>query len=465
MLTLEPRKQRPYWAIPFSSYQQVTDFLREIETARILKGQPSDGTVSLGTLARCLHELGRPDLRYRTIHVTGTNGKTTVCRMIAALLQATGMRVGVYTSPHVTHFRERMAVNGCPISEEELVDACNHVKAYMDWKGVQLGSFEFLTAAAFFAFHAAQVEYAVVEVGIGGGQDATNVIAPEVSVVTNVDYDHMDLLGETLEQIAGEKAGVIKPMTPVVCGPMADGPRRIIGSRAVELQAPVLLIGQHYEATGFARNGFGGTCSLRVGQKVWDRIALNSPADFMATNAALALAVYQVLHRRGLVRDITDSELGTLFKDMDLGACCEVFHSAPAVLVNGAQNTPAAAALTSVLRHAFEGRRMVFVLSLGSKKEYAKMIKLLAGAGAERAVFTRWPYEGSVEPEVLASLWRANTHAAAEIVEDPAAAFDRAVEAAGSFGVVVVTGSVQIAGLGRTLAEQSPRGTAKLSPR
>ena len=112
MLTLEPRKQRPYWAIPFSSYQQVTDFLREIETARILKGQPSDGTVSLGTLARCLHELGRPDLRYRTIHVTGTNGKTTVCRMIAALLQAAGMRVGVYTSPHVTHFRERMQREG-----------------------------------------------------------------------------------------------------------------------------------------------------------------------------------------------------------------------------------------------------------------------------------------------------------------------------------------------------------------
>lgn len=194
----ESKKYPPYWAVPFSSYKKVTDFLRELETACILRGQPSDGTVSFGAIARCLQELGRPDRAYRSIHITGTNGKTSVSRMTAALLQASGMKVGLYTSPHLGHFRKRISVNGQPISEQELVDACNQLKSLMDWAGVEMSPFEFLTAAAFFAFRAAKVDYAVVEVGIGGREDATNVIATE-------------------------KSGIIKPFTPVVCGPMADG--------------------------------------------------------------------------------------------------------------------------------------------------------------------------------------------------------------------------------------------------
>ena len=232
MLERRSRTFPPSWTVPFRNYTEVTDFLRQVETACILRGRPSDGTISLEAVSRCLHELKRPDRAFRSVHVTGTNGKTTVSRMLGALTRASGLQVGVYTSPHVLHFRERIAINGQPIGEEELVDACNHIKSFLDLYGLQLAPFEFLTAAAFFAFRAAKVDLAVIEVGIGGRQDATNVITPELSVITNVEYDHTDLFGSTFEQNAVEKAGIIKPLTPVVSGPMTKGSRAVIESRA-----------------------------------------------------------------------------------------------------------------------------------------------------------------------------------------------------------------------------------------
>lgn len=448
----------PYQAVPFTRYEEVAQFLRELETAAILAGRPSDGTVSLGAMARCLHELGRPDHAYRSIHVTGTNGKTTVSRMIAALLQAGGRYVGVFASAHQGHFRERISLNGRPIGEQEFVDACSRVKQFMDWQGVQLTSFEFLTATAFFAFRAARVDYAVIEVGVGGRQDATNIIAPDVSLITNVDYDHMDVLGHTLEEIAAEKAGIIKPLTPVVCGTMAEGPREVVRARAAAMTAPVLQIGQDYEVADFTCRGFTGRCSVRVGDRVWDDIVLHSPAGFMATNAAQALVVYEILRRRGLVTDLSKDDLRALFRRADLSACCEVLPGDPTVLLDGGHNAPAAANLASILRHTFEGRRTVLVLSLSFDKDCAAIVRHLAGAGVHRAIMTRYPRDGSVDPQALAEHWRGLTHAAAEVVPDPDQAFARALGSAGPQGVVIVTGSTHLAAYCRALAPASVAG-------
>jgi dihydrofolate synthase/folylpolyglutamate synthase len=441
----------PYWAVAFSSYEEVTDFLRDVETECILRGQPSDGTVSFASLARCLHELGRPDREYRSIHVTGTNGKTTVSRMIAGLLRASGLRVGLYTSPHTGHFRERISVDGRPISDQDMVDACNHVKSFMDWKGIALSPFEFLTASAFFAFRAARIQYAVIEVGIGGRQDATNVIAPEVSVITNVDYDHMDLLGETIEDIAAEKAGIIKPVTPVICGTSAEPALSLMRAHAAALHAPLLGIGEEYDLVNFRRDGFTGICSLRVGHRVWSDVRLNSPAPFMAVNAAHALAAYDVLRRRGLVADMPEPNLRRLLAGMEFSPCCEVLPGSPDLLVDGAHNAPATAALAATLRTTLEGRRAVLVIAIPRDKPYGRMIRHLAQVGADRAIFTRYPQEAVVDPSVLARCWRKEAKTAAEVVEDPADAFRRAMEAAGSIGAVVATGSVAFAGFCRQM--------------
>jgi len=442
----------PSWTMPFSSYAEVTEFLRGVEVDCILRGRPSDGTVSLGAVARCLHELKRPDLAYRSIHVTGTNGKTTVSRMIGALIRATGLTVGVYTSPHVMSFRERIAINGEPIGEDELVDACNHVKAFLDVHGLQLAPFEFLTAAAFFAFRAAKVDYAVIEVGIGGRQDATNVIAPELSVITNVEYDHTEVLGETLEQIAVEKAGIIKPFTPVLCGPMPEGPHAVIVSRAAALKAPVLVSGQDYGVSEFVRTGYAGICTLEVGSAAYSQIRLSSPAAFMATNAAQAIMAYDVLRRRGLLPAIDAEEVGRLFEETAWPACCEVLPGTPTVLLDSAHNASAAMRLATILRTTFEGRRSVLLVSLARDAQWEQVLRAFAGAGADRLIVTRDPRDTCVPQDAVAEQWRAWSSVAAEVVESTDAAFRRSLQAAGPHGVVVVTGSPHLAGYCRPLA-------------
>ena len=446
----------PSWTVPFSSYAEVTEFLRGVEVDCILRGQPSDGTVSLGAVARCLHELKRPDLAYRSIHVTGTNGKTTVSRMIGALIRATGLTVGVYTSPHVTNFRERIAINDEPIGEDELVDACNHVKAFLDVHGLQLAPFEFLTAAAFFAFRAAKVDYAVIEVGIGGRQDATNVIAPKLAVITTVEYDHADMLGDTLEQIAGQKAGIIKPFTPVLCGPMPEGPRAVVLSRAAALKAPVLLSGQDYEVTEFIRDGYAGLCTVRVGASTHPQLRLRSPAAFMAANAAHALMAYDVLRKRGLLPEIDPDEIGRVFEKTEWPACCEVLSGTPAVLLDGAHNAPAAMRLATILRTTFEGRRSVLLVSLARDAQWEQVLRALAGTGADRLIVTGGPQDRAVPPDAIAEQWRTCSSVAAEVVDSTEAAFRRAVQAAGPHGVVAVTGSPQLAGYCRPLAKTFP---------
>ena len=446
-------KYPPYWAVPFSTFEGVTDFLRELDHACTLAGRPSDGTVDFQAVADCLQALGRPDRRYRSVHVTGTNGKTTVSRMVAGLLKATGTRVGLYTSPHLLHFRERISIDGHPISEAALVDACSHVKAYLDVRGLagdRLSPFEFLTVAAFFAFAAAKVDYAVIEVGIGGAQDATNVVAPDLSIITNVDYDHMDLLGDRLEHIARAKSGIIKPMTPVVCGSMPEEARAVIMSRAAEIQAPLMLIDRDYDIPELCHSGMETLCSVRIGRRRWDRIVLSSPASFMATNAAHALTAYDILRRRGAIAPLCDEEVRTVFAATEFPASCELLPGSPTVLANGAHNGPAMAQLASLLRRIFEGRRRVLVVSIERDKDSEVMIRHLAQTSADRIIFTRCPSGTTIEPGRLAASWRHVTHVAAEVLDSPEVALSRACQAAAPDGLVVVTGSVQLAGLARS---------------
>ena len=182
---------------------------------------------------------GNPHRSYKTVHIAGTNGKGSVSHTIAAVLQSAGMKVGLYTSPHLVDFRERIRVNGVPISKEYVVDFVNRSKDFFE--PLHPSFFELTTAMAFKYFEGEGVDIAVIEVGLGGRLDCTNIIQPVLSVITNISYDHTGFLGSTLEQIAGEKAGIIKPHTPVVIGEYLAETRPVFERKAFEMQASVVF--------------------------------------------------------------------------------------------------------------------------------------------------------------------------------------------------------------------------------
>ena len=407
---------------------------------------------TLDRIVHCVAALGRPDRAFRTIHVTGTKGKGSVSRMLAALLRATGARVGLYTSPHIERLCERIDVDGAPVGERTFVAAFNELRPILEATGKELTHFELLTAAAFCAFRTEQVDWAVIEVGIGGRLDATNVILPEVCVITTVDYDHMDLLGDTLEQIAFEKAGIVKANVPVVVGAIGDGPRTVILARAADLHAPVVLLGRDYEACEFVRTGYRGICSLRVNQTVWRNVMLNCPAAFMATNAAHAMAAFQMLCRQQSIPGLTEDQVLRTLEAVRLPACFEVFTGQPTIVIDGSHNAMAAASLATLVRTLFEGRDRVLVVGIPRDKEVGKLIAHFAECGARRVIFTRYPGTRATPPEELAPLWEKRSAAPTEVIEEPEQAFARAVDVAGGEGVVIVTGSIYLAGVLRPLA-------------
>lgn len=185
-----------------------------------------------------LELVGNPQDGLKTVHVAGTNGKGSTSHMIAAVLQRAGYKTGLYTSPHLKDFRERIRINGVMIPEEEVVTFVNEY--HKTWQAIQPSFFEITVAMCFWYFKRAGIDIAVIETGLGGRLDSTNVIVPEVSVITNIGYDHMNLLGDTIEKIAAEKAGIIKAGRPVVLGAMREEAKEVMLRKASEMQSPVI---------------------------------------------------------------------------------------------------------------------------------------------------------------------------------------------------------------------------------
>ena len=185
-----------------------------------------------------LELVGNPQIGLKTVHIAGTNGKGSTSHMIAAALQLAGYKTGLYTSPHLKDFRERIRINGVMIPEEEVVAFVNEY--HEAWQSIQPSFFEITVAMCFWYFKRAGIDIAVIETGLGGRLDSTNVIVPEVSVITNIGYDHMNLLGDTIEKIASEKAGIIKSKTPVVIGAMRPEAREVMIQTALQQHAPMI---------------------------------------------------------------------------------------------------------------------------------------------------------------------------------------------------------------------------------
>ena len=427
-----------------------------IEKALLARWPETRIAPTLERISALMDILGSPQLTYPTIHIAGTNGKTSTSRMIDSLLFATGMRTGRFTSPHLESYLERIAINGQSIDPKEIIFAYNDIAAYLDLMDEKFDNpisfFEAITALAFVAFAEHPIDVGVIEVGMGGTWDATNVIDADVSVVMPIDYDHMEYLGNTLSEIASTKAGVIKEGGFVVLAEQQPEAAVELLRRAAEVGADIAREGIEYELLSRAVAIGGQLISVKGINDTYEDIFIPLHGKHQALNAASALVAVEAFFGDQPL-DIESVRAG--FAAVTSPGRCEIVHRDPTVILDAAHNPHGARALAETLECEFTFDEVIGVVAIFGDKDAAGVLKelepilnsvIVTQSSSPRAM----PVE---ELEKVAVSIFGNDRVFP--VESLGAALDRAVEKAKrpltdeSVGVVVA-GSVVTVGESRT---------------
>ena len=397
--------------LAFTDYEKVTKYKYDI------------ATFNLARVEALMAAAGSPHRAFRSVHIAGTKGKGSTGAMVQSILTAAGLRTGLYTSPHLSRLEERMTIDGCLMSETELVEIVNEFVAYTQRMRVEKPNesptfFELVTATAFRHFQRQAVDFAVVEVGMGGRLDATNVITPEVAVITRIDFDHVERLGNTLAKIAWEKAGIIKEGVPVVCGPQEPEALGTITAIAKQRGAPLTIVGREYTVENISTAAEADAPSTRFDlaspTRHYKGLSLGMLGEHQALNAATAVAVIESLvDKHGL--DINETIVRQGLKAAHLPARLELFPDRPPVILDGAHNPISIRGLCHTLDNVFHGRRIVMVLGFSNDKDVAAMLRdLLPRAG--HVIFTRSSSERASEPEELFAMGKSLSGTESEVV-------------------------------------------------
>ena len=394
----------------------------------------------LDRIVAFLDALGNPQQRYPTVHVAGTSGKGSTSTMIAAALQASGKRTGLHTKPHLTSVTERARVDGIAIADDAFGNVLGEMLAAVDRVSYEHGRptyYETLLALAFVWFARAGVDVAVIEAGVGGALDGTNVLVPQVAVITNVALDHTDILGDTLELIARDKAGIAKRGVPLVSDVSDPGPRAVIEEVCAAAGAPFVSVRD--TATIESRNGerYGQSFAVVTPEGRYE-LALPVLGRFQQRNAATAVRALEQL-QPGLRPSRETIEAG-LARTVIPGRM-EFFPSHPGVVFDIAHNPDKATHLVDALAHTFPNRRFVFVMAIGETKDAAEIVRpFLALRGS--FVFTSFSVAGRtpMRPLRLASI-AGDLGAWGRAIADPVDAFSIARRNAEADDIIVVTGS------------------------
>jgi dihydrofolate synthase/folylpolyglutamate synthase len=334
--------------------------------------------------------LGSPQRAYPAIHLTGTNGKTSTARMIDALLRAHGLHTGRYTSPHLETIRERISLDGEPVSEERLVATYREVEPLAELIDARvpepLTYFDMTTAMAFAAFADAPVDVAVVEVGLGGEDDATNVIEAGVCVITPIGLDHTEWLGDTIEDIAWAKAGIIHKGATVITAVQTEEAMRPLLERSVEMGATLAREGSEFGVIQRDIAVGGQLLTLQGLGGVYDQVFLPLFGAHQAQNAALALAAVEVFLGAGRGKQLDPDLVREGFANVDSPGRLERVRSAPTILLDGAHNPHGMAATVSTLEEEFAFRHLVAVVAVLGDKDVSGLLDLLEPVAARIVV-------------------------------------------------------------------------------
>ena len=417
------------------NYQEsISYILRFADFERL----PRSGVVwDLRRVERLLEKLGNPHLAARTVHIAGTKGKGSTSAMVASILRQAGYKVGLYTSPHLLSYTERIRINGKPIAEAEWVRLVEklqpHITAVNEEKEFgELTTFEILTVMAFTEFRDAKADWQVMEVGIGGRLDATNVVKPEVCIITSISYDHMDILGDTLGKIAGEKAGIIKPGVPVVSAPQQPEAMGEIERICTERGARLVKVGQDviYQPDTYDNKG---QMFFVKGQKEQYELRIPLWGEYQLENAANAVAAAEIvgINKKSIVKGL---------EKVDWPGRLQVLRRNPTIVVDGAHNVYSFQKLGEALKEYFKYDRLFLILGFSSDKDVTGMLDEALKMTKE-VIVTASRSPRSVKPPVLMAEL-AKRGAVARATESVADALKLALEMAKPNDFICATGSL-----------------------
>ncbi len=422
--------------MPFSmNYSQSIAYLYGLQKFGIKLG--------LHTIRKLLRAVDNPHKKFPAVHIAGTNGKGSTAAFLASILSASGYKTGLYTSPHLSSFTERIKVNSSSISKQDVVRLTDLLKQ----KSSSFSSityFELVTAMAFLSFAEKKVDIAVIEVGMGGRLDATNVITPLISIITTISKEHEFYLGSTLQQIAREKAGIIKSNRPVITGVSQPSLIRFIQNKCKRDHCKLYRLGKDFSLLSTSSNSY-----TYKGKKLdIDGISLGLKGDFQVSNAALALAAVEILRSQSFT--INKNHVVRGLKRVEWPARIEVVNRGPLVILDGAHNPDAMKNLKKTLVKDFDFKRLILVLGIMEDKSIKKMLQEIV-RGAYLIVLCRPRMDRAASTAILTSILNDLNISNVKAVDDVRKAARLAISYAQKNDLICITGSLFTVGEARGL--------------
>ena len=427
-----------------SLFQEALDYIYSfIDYER--QGPRVRQTWDLRRVEELLHLLGNPHLKAKTVHIAGSKGKGSVAAMTSSVLTAAGYTTGLFTSPHLHFYNERIRIDGSYISNDEIVTLVERVKPAVEAvnkeaKYGKLTTFEVTTAIGFSYFADKSVDFQVIEVGLGGRLDATNLVNPDVCAITSISYEHMDLLGNTLTAIATEKAGIIKPGCTVVISPQVEEAGVVFEKVARERQARLIRVGKDvtYKDLGF--KGYKQTLQVkgRLGEY---RLTIPLLGQYQLDNASVAVGVLEVLVEKGY--DIPVQKIVDGMAKVSWEARLQMINHRPLVIVDGAHNGDSVHKLKEALKHYFKYDKAILILGLSSDKDVEGIVAELAPA-FDKVIATRSIHPRAMVTEPIVAEFR-KYNIDAQQTDDISIALPMALKMASEKDLICVTGSLFVA--------------------
>ena len=434
-------KAPPRTVRTFRSAVQFLDSLVNYE--RVPRARYTPSNFGLSRMQRLLVALGHPQKAFRSVHIAGTKGKGSTAAMLGEMMRGCGHKVGLYMSPHVLDIRERIVVDGAMISESAFAKVVAAVSEVTKKAKVLAPTyFEVLTCAAFLHFQAEEVDIAIVETGMGGRLDATNVLTPEVVGITSISYDHMAQLGPTLTSIAKEKAGVIKKGVPVISAPQKEDVKAVIRSFAKEADAPLRFSNEGAEYSyrfEFSRAaGRHARICITTPDSRFEHLHVPLPGEHQAVNCSLAVGMLDVLKSRGFT--VSEQKAMAGLANVVLPGRMQMISENPRVLVDGAHNAASIDALMRAIGQNITYDSMVVIFACHKDKDADGMIRRIQ-IGADKMIFTRTESPRSAEPSELAAAYTEHSGKMAQVADSLDDAMQIALGAVTREDMLCITGS------------------------